>query len=225
MIHHGGKGRSASGPGLRLALRALLGALAATLTLGTLAWALGEPLVRLDERILHALAAHGLGSWERAALQATALGNATTLAVLVFWVSAFLWLAGRRFAVLCLVVAAVGGRLLNEGLKAMFDRARPEVLEWGAPVTSASFPSAHAMTGAIVYGALAYLVAEAPDAAPGAGRRAMAWAVAGLIVLAIATSRVVLGVHYPSDVAGGVLAGAVWTIFVMSALTSRAGVG
>jgi undecaprenyl-diphosphatase len=183
-----------------------------------LAWALGPAALRLDEAVLHAVAGRRTGTWDRVALQATALGNVATLAVLVFWVSILFWLAGRRLAVVALVTTSVGGRLLNEGLKLLFDRARPEILEWGAPVTSASFPSAHAMSGAIVYGALAYLVADAPGTGPKAARRAVVWSVAVVIVLAIATSRVLLGVHYPSDAAAGILAGTIWTAIVLATL-------
>jgi membrane-associated phospholipid phosphatase len=208
----------AAGAGRRIALGVILGALAATLTLMLLAWAFGAAALRLDEAVLHAVASRRTGVWDRMALQATALGNVTTLAVLVFWASVLFWAAGRRLAVVGLVVASVGGRLLNEGLKLLFDRARPEILEWGAPVTSASFPSAHAMSGAIVYGALAYLVAEAPGPGSSAARRVAIWSVTIVIVLAIATSRVLLGVHYPSDAAAGILAGAIWTAIVLTTL-------
>jgi membrane-associated phospholipid phosphatase len=218
MTHHQGRSGFGAGVGQRMALAVAVGAAAATLTLVVLAWALGGPALRLDEAVLHALAGHRTDAWDRVALQATALGNATTLAVLVFWVSMLLWNAGRRLAVLGLVVTAVGGRLLNEGLKALFDRARPEIMEWGAPVSAASFPSAHAMSGAIVYGALAYLIARAPAAGSAPTRRVVVWTVAGLIVVAIAGSRVLLGVHYPSDVLAGILAGAIWTAIVMASL-------
>lgn len=218
MTDHQGRTGFAAGVGQRMALAVAVGAAAATLTLVVLAWALGEPAVRLDEAVLHALAGHRTDAWDRVALQATALGNATTLAVLVFWVSVLLWNAGRRLAVLGLVVAAVGGRLLNEGLKALFDRARPEILEWGAPVSAASFPSAHAMSGTIVYGALAYLIARAPGGGSAPTRRVVVWTVAGLIIIAIAGSRVLLGVHYPSDVVAGILAGAIWTAIVLASL-------
>jgi membrane-associated phospholipid phosphatase len=218
MTHHQGRSGFGAGVGQRMALAVAVGAAAATLTLVVLAWALGGPALRLDEAVLHALAGHRTDAWDRVALQATALGNATTLAVLVFWVSMLLWNAGRRLAVLGLVVTAVGGRLLNEGLKALFDRARPEIMEWGAPVSAASFPSAHAMSGAIVYGALAYLIARAPVGESAPTRRVVVWTVAGLIVVAIAGSRVLLGVHYPSDVLAGILAGAIWTAIVMASL-------
>jgi undecaprenyl-diphosphatase len=209
-----------AGTGRSVALGVILGALCASLALVLLAWAFGAAALRLDEAVLHAMAGRRSGALDRMALQATALGNVTTLAVLVFWVSVLLWLAGRRLAVVGLVVASVGGRLLTEGLKLLFDRARPEILEWGAPVTSASFPSAHAMSGAIVYGALAYLVAEAPGAGPSVARRVTVWSVAVAIVLAIAASRVLLGVHYPSDAAAGILAGAIWTAIVLATLRS-----
>lgn len=196
------------------------GALAVVLVLALLSLVLGGVVQDFDDAVLGALADRRTAAWDQAALHVTALGNTTTLAVLVFWASVFLWLARYPLRAVVLIVTAAGGRLLNEGLKALFDRARPEILDWGTQVMSASFPSAHAMSGAVVYGALAYLAASAPAVRGAAGCQATVWTAAVLLVLAIASSRVYLGVHYPSDVAAGVLAGALWTTSLMTTLRS-----
>lgn len=194
------------------------GALAVVLVLVLLSLALGPPVQPFDDAVLRALTDHRTERWDRVALHVTALGNTTTLAVLVSWVSLFLWLAGHPLRAIVLIVTAAGGRVLNELLKAMFDRARPEILDWGTHVTAASFPSAHAMSAAVVYGAMAYLAVSAPADAGAASRHATVWMAAVLLVLAVAASRVYLGVHYPSDVAAGILAGAIWTASLMTTL-------
>jgi undecaprenyl-diphosphatase len=174
-------------------------------------------LRRADEAVLHALAGHRPVGWQEFALDVTALGNTLTLAVLLAWAAAGFWIAGRRLAAVLLAVGFASGRLLTEILKAMFNRPRPEILEWGTHVASASFPSAHAMSAAVAYGSLAYLVARF-SARPTV--RVAIWTFATVLVTAIAASRVYLGVHYVADVIAGMLAGALWTALVLSTLSA-----
>jgi membrane-associated phospholipid phosphatase len=191
------------------------GAVVTTLVLLALAVTVGPATAGLDRAIMEWVGARRGAGGERAALQVTALGDTATLAVLLVWVAALLLATGRRLEAVVLSATFAGGRILNEGLKAMFGRARPEAFEWGVDVVSASFPSAHAMSSAIAYGALAYLVGWV-----GAGQavRRASWIVASLLALGVAASRVYLGVHYPTDAIAGLMAGAVWTAIVLSAL-------
>src|SRR4029453_7525146 len=92
--------------------------------------------------------------------------------------------------------ALVLGASLNELLEAVFDRPRPDL--WRSPDPSAglSFPSGHAMSSATLAAALAVLAWPTRWRVP--------VAIAGAIaVIVIGLSRLVLGVHYPSDVLGG----------------------
>lgn len=110
-----------------------------------------------------------------------------------------------RFA----VVGAGGALLLNVALKAFFQRPRPgtSLLYIVSSPTSFSFPSGHAMgsTGVLATAAIALVVMGRPVL-----WRVAVIAVAGLFVVGIAASRVYFGVHYPSDVLGGILAGGAW---------------
>jgi membrane-associated phospholipid phosphatase len=117
----------------------------------------------------------------------------------------FAWQQRWGAAVLLLVVVG-GAQLMNNVLKASFQRARP------IPVTSIivaqqySFPSGHAMMSAAFYAFLAYLVWRLVD---GAWRWVMLIGLA-LLVLAIGVSRIYLQAHYLTDVLAGYVAGLLW---------------
>jgi len=100
-------------------------------------------------------------------------------------------------------------------LKLFFDRPRPSVVVWGTNAVSSSFPSGHAMSATIVYSTVAYLAARLTK------RRWARWLVmslAAITVILISTSRLYLGVHYPSDVLAGAVIGLAWAAFCMATL-------
>lgn len=106
-------------------------------------------------------------------------------------------------------------------LKIGFNRPRPDLVAHGTLVSSASFPSGHSMMSAVVYLTLGSLVARVVQ---GARLRVYIVAVAVLLTLLVGVSRVYLGVHWPTDVLAGWLAGAVWAIacaVVMERLQQR----
>jgi undecaprenyl-diphosphatase len=132
------------------------------------------------------------------------------LPLLVAVVFAF-YLRGWKLSAVLLSVSTVGGALLTFVLKAVFERARPELFDSGyAAVSSYSFPSGHATVAVGFYGALTLILAYHL-------RGFARWAVAGVgvaLVLLIGFSRLYLGVHYPTDVLAGFLAAPLWLIFV-----------
>lgn len=170
---------------------------------------------RMDDAVLTWVEAHRTGVLDRVALEVTALGNFATLTVLVLTVSVFLWLTRHRLSVALLMIAVAGGGILNTLLKDYFNRPRPTVVEWGTDVVSQSFPSGHSMAAAIAYGSVAYLGGRLE---PTPTLRWTTWSFAALLILAIGASRIYLGVHYPSDVVAGYIAGLAWTAFVVSGI-------
>jgi undecaprenyl-diphosphatase len=104
------------------------------------------------------------------------------------------------------ITTGVGG-LLNLQLKAWFARARPELAEALRGAHGYSFPSGHAMGSTIFFGALAYLAFRMLKRW---SWRAAALAFAFTMIVAIAASRIYLGVHWISDVGAGIAAGAIW---------------
>jgi undecaprenyl-diphosphatase len=143
------------------------------------------------------------------ALDVSALGSVPIITLIVLLVVGYL-LIERRYAMVALVLAAsCGGGLLNTTLKAFFARPRPTVVPPLAIVGSSSFPSGHSMIAAVVYLTLGALLA----------RTTTRWrlrlyylGVALGMTGVIGVSRVYLGVHYPSDVLAGWVAGAVWAL-------------
>ena len=73
------------------------------------------------------------------------------------------------------------------------------------------------MTAMIAYGSVAFLVGRLE---PTPALRRATWIVATMVILAIGISRVYLGVHYPSDVIAGFVAGLAWLAFVTSGITA-----
>ncbi|MFF5638344.1 phosphatase PAP2 family protein [Streptomyces sp. NPDC012825] len=144
--------------------------------------------------------------WDPLTMRALAAGTAVLL-----W-----WRRERRLA-LWVVGTSVLAVLLQQGLKALVGRARPQ---WPDPVDSAhyaAFPSGHAMTATVTCGLLLWVLAlHWRDGWRGWGALAGAAVVS---VLGVGCTRVYLGVHWPSDVVGGWLLG--WFCVAVAILAHR----
>lgn len=139
----------------------------------------------------------------------TLIGTPVGLGAIGALVAIALAIRGRwRWAAYLIVTSGVGG-LLNLQLKAWFARARPELAEALRDAHGYSFPSGHAMGSTVVFGALAYLAFRI---IAHWRWRAAALAFAFTMIVAIAASRIYLGVHWISDVAAGVAAGVIWLV-------------
>lgn len=178
-----------------LALAALLAGVALVLPLAVLVRDQWDPLRRLDAG---AIGAHGAPLHD-AALVVTQLG--APLLVEVAAVVLAVLLRRRRRLSAYVLLSVFGAQLVSTAVKVGVDRVRPCVDAASCP-GSASFPSGHSVAAAAFWGVVAVLLL------PYAGRRA--WWVLVVPVL-VATSRVVLGVHYPSDVVAGLVVGGCWT--------------
>jgi undecaprenyl-diphosphatase len=153
----------------------------------------------------------------------TALGSPTVLGLTVLVVTGYLFLHGLYRNGMFIFVASVGGWVLNWLLKAAFARSRPDIVPHLREVMSSSFPSGHALTSAAVYLTLGALLMRIAD-----GRLAKYYciAIAMLLTFLVGSSRVFLGVHYPTDVVAGWLIGLSWALLcwiVERTLERRAG--
>ncbi|WP_250516176.1 phosphatase PAP2 family protein [Caballeronia sp. INDeC2] len=135
----------------------------------------------------------------------THLGDPWFLTLLCALMCAALILT-RRFglAVYFAAVTSAGG-LLNQALKAVMRRDRPTGSTVPLP-ESFAFPSGHTFGSIVCYGMCAYVLLRlAPTR-----RDPLIVALVCFIVLAIGTSRLVIGVHFPGDVIGGFASGGAW---------------
>ncbi|WP_373046707.1 phosphatase PAP2 family protein [Vulgatibacter sp.] len=146
---------------------------------------------------------------EEAARDITALGGVTVLVLVTVSVVVALGLQRRRGTMWLVVGSTLGGALLTSALKDAFDRQRPGVVPHLTEVLTASFPSGHAMLSAVVYLTLGALLARLVR---NTWARAWCLLVAMGITVLVGLSRLYLGVHYPTDVLGGWVAGMAWAL-------------
>ncbi|HJU46823.1 MAG TPA: phosphatase PAP2 family protein, partial [Gaiellaceae bacterium] len=131
------------------------------------------------------------------------LGGALGLGVVTLLGAVALGRRGRRRDAALLTLAYAGSQLSMSLVKALTDRPRPTFDPAIALPSSTSFPSGHAV------GAVAVLCLAALLLAPG-GRRTRLLALAAVLALGVGASRVVLGVHWTSDVVAGWAFGLAW---------------
>lgn len=144
----------------------------------------------------------------RIGLAATQLGSPVAMAALMVIGAIALWIAGRRTLLIGWAAAFVGGAILDELLKLTVRRDRPVYGTAFLHGHSYSFPSGHSMGALIGYGMLVWLIGQLWHLSRRA--RVTVYTLAALLILAVGLSRMILGVHYPSDVLGGYAAGAAW---------------
>ena len=193
--------------GLRLTTAAALGllglvpfALIAALVAG--GWA---PLHDLDRTVTNSLHGWALGHphWTEATIWWTNIFGPTPLRVaalgLVIWL---LRRHAKRLALWTATTMAVGG-LLGALLKLLVGRHRPDLLDPVARATGYSFPSGHALNASLT--AAVFVLVLLPVAR--GGRRWLLWGAALVVTVLTGLSRIVIGVHWTSDVLAGWLLG------------------
>jgi len=136
------------------------------------------------------------------------LGDLGSVAVVTVVVLAVLLFQRRLQLATCWTVAMAGVVPINSGLKAVFERPRPLhnhgfIVEHGW-----SFPSGHAFGAIVFYGMLAYVLLRVLP------HRWHRWVIAGAVAMigVIGLSRIVLQVHYFSDVVAGYISGSAWLV-------------
>ena len=165
----------------------------------------GDGLIAGDEAVLTWFVDHRTDRWISVAKLVSTIGAWVSLAIISVLLGVWLWRRGSHFALAAapLVSLALAG-LASTVTKSIFDRERPPVSLHATTVTVAAFPSGHA-TNAAAFGlaaslTLALTVAHRP--------RTQALLVAAGVFFAalVGVSRLVLCVHWLSDVVAG------WTL-------------
>lgn len=121
---------------------------------------------------------------------------------------ASVFLARKRPRLAWQVLAgAVGGITAELGFKRLFRRKRPTLLAHLEDVGSTSFPSGHSMAAASLYLTLAFVASRSRRLR---AHRAVLLTGASVLATSVGATRVYLGVHWPTDVLGGLALGTAW---------------
>lgn len=147
------------------------------------------------------------------------IGTNYTLLPFVAGVCFYLWYRGEHMTALHLAVVQLGSLLLNVALKTVLARPRPVDYNPRGQHGLAAFPSGHSIAVTSVLITVAWLIDRH-------GKGKWGYWVVGAIFLANNWSRIYLGVHWPTDVIGGVLVGGAWlagTLWVFRPLHRRFG--
>ena len=144
---------------------------------------------------------------QEAARDVTSLGSITVLLIATFAISGYLFLARKPGVGWLMLIAVLGGLTLNNLLKFVFARPRPDVVSHAPRVFTTSFPSGHATLSAITYLTIAALLARSY---PSAILDLYFILLAALLTVLIGLSRIYLGVHFPTDILGGWCIGTAW---------------
>lgn len=187
-------------------------------------WALGgvleevldrQALVRWDVAVNAWFHVHTTAAGLRVFELVTQLGSPGEW-VVVPVVGAWLLWRRERFLLWAWLAGNAGGGLVGLALKAMVHRRRPQYAAAYLRGHSYSFPSGHTMSATVCYSLLVFVVAT--TLGWHGLRHLRLYVVAAAIALAVGFSRIYLGVHFPSDVLGGLVAGAAWVALCVAAI-------
>lgn len=182
-----------------IALWALSGLLDAVLDNAT--------LVRIDMRTAAWFHAHATPVGLKIFDVVTQLGSPVVDVVIVI-VGIYLWRARALVMLWSWLAANLGSKVVEHVLKSTVHRSRPAYGASYVLTQSFSFPSGHSMGATVCYLLLAYLIVTRFPMRRAARIGVFVAAIA--LIFAVAFSRLYLGVHYPSDVVGGMAAGVAW---------------
>ena len=204
--------------GLALTLAALV-VLAGGLIVAVLAYLVrgNDTLRRIDSAAADWGHDHASDASDAIVTAVTQLGETWFVIVAGLLIAALEWRRGSsRLVAPFLILVVVGDKLLTTGIKELADRARP-TLNPVAETLGPSFPSGHSSTAAAFFAAAALIL--------GRGRRrrtrAVIVGVAAGLAVAVAASRVLLDVHWLSDVLAGLALGWAWFALCAVAVGGR----
>ncbi|MEO6327158.1 MAG: phosphatase PAP2 family protein [Thermoanaerobaculia bacterium] len=169
---------------------------------------------QLDENILIRLAEFRRPWLNGMAIDVTALGSVSLMALLSLVTLSILAMTRDRIGMLQLFVSVAGGALWGQLAKALVHRDRPTVVPHLVQAYGSSFPSGHSLSITTTYLALAFLCCRH---FPRFRDRLTLFLLSFLIIGLVGLSRMYLGVHYASDVVSGICVGAAWALLVAAA--------
>ena len=149
------------------------------------------------------------------------IGSSIGIGITALIAVAFLWMKKNDYLSMSLLAITIStGSLLNKGVKNLIGRPRPET-EHLVYVKSLSYPSGHAMMTTILYLLLAYFIARYIHTQTG---KWITLFFILVVILLMGISRIVLQVHFPSDVVAGYAFGYIWVfigVFVYELILNK----
>ena len=139
----------------------------------------------------------------------SSMGSTAFLTIATGLVAVFFIMTRRFKRAAYLVSSVISGAVISNLLKMGFDRPRPDLVPHGTIIHTASFPSAHSMMSAIVFLSIGALLAKSQSSR---GLKISFMSAAVFLTLIVGISRIYLGVHWPSDVMAGWIAGTMWAM-------------
>ena len=137
------------------------------------------------------------------------LGSTVVLTLFTALTVVYLAMVSMRASALLVAVSVISGSLCVSAFKVVFGRARPDTAYAELVATTLSFPSGHATMSAVVFLTLGALVASTK---PLWIERIYILCAAATMTMLVGISRIVLGVHWATDVLGGWAFGSAWAI-------------
>ncbi|MET8652450.1 phosphatase PAP2 family protein [Nocardia aurea] len=176
----------------------------------------GDGLAAIDPEISGWVVEHRTDTLTALARVVTTLGDTLTLTIITVLVcAALIWRGHRRKATL-VAGTGIGAAVLTFAGKRLVGRSRPPTADRLAFESSLSYPSGHSL------GSMAVISIIAVALIPRLHRtvtRVAAIAAAVILIVAVGSSRVYLGVHWPTDALAGWAIGALWVIICLGAYT------
>lgn len=168
--------------------------------------------INFDHGVMKLLAGLRSPRLNQVMIDFTALGSLSVIGLLILLMLPML-IAHRDWrGLIFLSVSAAGTATIPWVLKEIFARPRPESKAMLTQVETLSFPSGHAFAASVLYLSLAYLAARQLERL---SLEILYYFLASLVIVTVAFSRIYLGVHYPSDVVGGLSSGLAWFLFTV----------
>lgn len=134
----------------------------------------------------------------------TGLGSGMTVLLVVIITALIFLFLGRLHKAHIILLSAIISAIVASIVKYTIARPRPEFAFAGEIPTSYSFPSGHALVTIVVYGVLAYFLAERYPR-----RKAIIYILCAVGLFLVGLSRLYLAVHWPTDIIGGWIIGAI----------------
>lgn len=163
----------------------------------------------IDVRFLELVGTWRTPAGTTAMQAASAIGNWEWELPLALGITAVLLLRGRGVSAWRFVAVCVSAEALYAIVKLLFHRPRPTVITHLGQAGWYSYPSGHSMLAPVIWGLGLVLLAQSVKSR---SIKAALWLLAIIATCAIAVSRVYLGVHYLSDVLGGLALGMTWVV-------------